>query len=37
MTKRTSVVRIDVTNDGRAVAAAQGTCLLQEPKPPKEG
>ena len=33
MTKRTSVVRIDVTNDGRAVAAAQGTCLLQAPKP----
>jgi uncharacterized protein (TIGR00369 family) len=37
MTRRTSVVRIDVTNDGRAVCAAQGTCLLQEPKPPKEG
>lgn len=36
MTKRTSVVRIEVTNDGRFVAAAQGTCLLQEPKP-KEG
>jgi uncharacterized protein (TIGR00369 family) len=36
MTRRTSVVRIDVTNDGRAVCAAQGTCLLQAPKP-KEG
>jgi uncharacterized protein (TIGR03086 family) len=37
MTKRTSVVRIDVTNDGRLVCVAQGTCLLQEPKPPAEG
>ena len=36
MTKRTSVVRIDVTHEGRLVAIAQGTCLLQEPKP-KEG
>ena len=36
MTKRTSVVRIDVTNDGRLCSIAQGTCLLQEPKP-KEG
>ncbi len=36
MTKRTAVVRIDVDNDGRLVAVAQGTCLLQEPKP-KEG
>lgn len=33
MTRRTAVVRIDVTNDGRNVAAAQGTCLLQAPKP----
>ena len=33
MTKRTSVVRVDVTNDGRLVCMAQGTCLLQEPKP----
>jgi 1,4-dihydroxy-2-naphthoyl-CoA hydrolase len=32
MTKRTSVVRVDVTNDGRPVCAAQGMCLLQEPK-----
>lgn len=32
MTKRTGVVRIDVTNDGRLVCVAQGTCLLQEPK-----
>lgn len=36
MTKRTGVVRIDVTNDGRPVCAAQGTCLIQAPKP-KEG
>jgi len=45
MTKRTSVVRIDVTNSTgdtpdpgaqRLVCVAQGTCLLQEPKP-KEG
>jgi 1,4-dihydroxy-2-naphthoyl-CoA hydrolase len=35
MTRRTAVVRIDVTNEGRLVAVAQGTCLLQEPK--KEG
>jgi uncharacterized protein (TIGR00369 family) len=36
MTKRTAVVRIDVTNDGRLCCVAQGTCLLQEPKS-KEG
>jgi 1,4-dihydroxy-2-naphthoyl-CoA hydrolase len=36
MTRRTSVVRIDVTNGERLVCVAQGTCLLQEPKP-KEG
>lgn len=35
MTKRTGVVRIDVTNDGRPVCAAQGTCLIQAPKAPK--
>lgn len=33
MTKRTAVVRVDVSNEGRAVAAAQGTVLIQEPKP----
>jgi 1,4-dihydroxy-2-naphthoyl-CoA hydrolase len=37
MTKRTSVVRVDVTNGDRLVCVAQGTCLLQEPKPKKEG
>jgi uncharacterized protein (TIGR00369 family) len=37
MTRRTSVVRIDVTNGDRLVCVAQGTCLLQEPKPKKEG
>ncbi len=36
MTRRTSVVRIDVTNGERLVCVAQGTCLLQEPRP-KEG
>jgi 1,4-dihydroxy-2-naphthoyl-CoA hydrolase len=36
MTKRTGVVRIDVSNDGRPVAAAQGTCLIQPPKPKAE-
>lgn len=33
MTRRTGVVRIDVTHEGRLVCVAQGTCLLQEPKP----
>ena len=32
MTKRTAVVRVDVTNDGRAVAAAQGTVSVMSPK-----
>ena len=32
MTKRTAVVRIEVSNDGRPVAAAQGTVLIQQPK-----
>jgi 1,4-dihydroxy-2-naphthoyl-CoA hydrolase len=31
MTKRTAVVQVDVTNDGRAVALAQGTVLIPEP------
>jgi uncharacterized protein (TIGR00369 family) len=33
MTKRTAVVRVEVTNDGRPVCSAQGTVLIQEPKP----
>jgi len=33
MTKRTAVVRVEVSNDGRAVCSAQGTVLIQEPKP----
>jgi len=33
MTRSTSVVRVDVTNDGRLCCIAQGTCLLREPKP----
>lgn len=32
MSRRTAVVRVDVTNEGRTVAAAQGTVLIQEPK-----
>lgn len=32
MTKRTAVVRVDITNDGRAVAAAQGTVSVMSPK-----
>jgi len=32
MTKRTAVVRVEVTNDDRAVCAAQGTVLIQQPK-----
>lgn len=33
LTKRTAVVRIDIDNDGRAVAVAQGTVLIQPPRP----
>ena len=33
MSKTTAVVRIDVTNQDRLVAAAQGTCLIMAPKP----
>jgi len=32
MTKRTAVVRVEVSNDGRPVCAAQGTVLIQAPK-----
>jgi 1,4-dihydroxy-2-naphthoyl-CoA hydrolase len=32
MTRRTAVVRIDVTNDGRAAAAGQGTVSVMSPK-----
>lgn len=32
MTRRTAVVRIDVENEGRLVAAAQGTCTVQPPR-----
>lgn len=34
MTKSTAVVRIDVSNDGRACAAAQGTVTLRPPRQP---
>jgi uncharacterized protein (TIGR00369 family) len=33
LTKRTAVVRIDATNGGRLVGAAQGTVTISEPKP----
>lgn len=32
MTKRTAVVRIEITNDGRSSGAAQGTVLVMAPK-----
>jgi uncharacterized protein (TIGR00369 family) len=32
MTKRMAVVRIDIENEGRLVAAAQGTCAIVAPK-----
>jgi uncharacterized protein (TIGR00369 family) len=32
MSRRTAVVRIDVTNDGRLVGAAQGTVTISLPK-----
>ncbi|MDP7067210.1 MAG: PaaI family thioesterase [Acidimicrobiales bacterium] len=32
MSRTTAVVRIDVTNGDRLVAAAQGTCLIMAPK-----
>ena len=34
LTKRTAVVRIDATNDGRLVGAAQGTVTISAPKAP---
>lgn len=33
LTTRTAVVRIDATNDGRLVGAAQGTVTISAPKP----
>ena len=32
MSRTTAVIRIDVHNDGRLAAAAQGTCLLMAPR-----
>ncbi len=32
LTKRTAVVRIDLTNDGRLVGAAQGTVTISPPR-----
>jgi uncharacterized protein (TIGR00369 family) len=34
MTKRTAVVRIEITNDGRGAGVAQGTVLVMAPKEP---
>ncbi|MGZ8762472.1 MAG: PaaI family thioesterase [Acidimicrobiia bacterium] len=36
MTRRSAVVRIDVQNEGRVVAAAQGTVTIVDPKPRSE-
>jgi len=33
MTKRMAVVRIEIENEGRLVAAAQGTCTIVAPAP----
>jgi uncharacterized protein (TIGR00369 family) len=33
MTRRMAVVRIEIENEGRLVAAAQGTCTIVAPKP----
>jgi uncharacterized protein (TIGR00369 family) len=33
MTRRSAVVRIEVHNEGRLAAAAQGTCTIVDPKP----
>jgi acyl-coenzyme A thioesterase PaaI-like protein len=32
MSRRMAVVRIEVENEGRMVAAAQGTCTIVEPR-----
>lgn len=37
MSKRTAIVRIDVTNNGRLVCAAQGTVAIMAPKAPPGG
>jgi uncharacterized protein (TIGR00369 family) len=37
MSKRTVIVRIDVTNNGRLVCAAQGTVAVMPPKPTAHG
>jgi uncharacterized protein (TIGR00369 family) len=37
MSKRTAIVRVDVSNNGRLVGAAQGTVAIMPPKPPPGG
>ena len=34
MSKRTAIIRVDVTNEGRLVCAAQGTVAIMAPKAP---
>jgi len=35
LTKRTAVVQVEVSNDGRPVCIAQGTVLIVDPSPPR--
>lgn len=37
MTRRSAVVRVEVENVGRLVAAAQGTIMIVDPKPKADG
>ena len=37
LTKRTAVVRVEVTNDGRLACIAQGTVLVVDPSPKSTG
>ncbi|MCU4184598.1 PaaI family thioesterase [Acidiferrimicrobium sp. IK] len=37
MSKRTAIVRVDVSNSGRLVCAAQGTVAIMPPKPAPDG
>jgi uncharacterized protein (TIGR00369 family) len=37
LSKRTAIVRVDVSNGGRLVCAAQGTVAIMPPRPPAAG
>jgi 1,4-dihydroxy-2-naphthoyl-CoA hydrolase len=37
MSKRTAIVRVDVSNNGRLVCAAQGTVAIMPPRPTADG